>query len=298
MISFIIYFYLFTWKSFYIIFNKDNAMQNFSGIKFLIPLVVIWGFTYPFTKEISVYVSPLIISCSRIGISTIFFLFMARGYVFGKKEMIAGLLNIFAFLTLLNLGISESNNPGLASVMIYTQPIFVIIFEMLLGYRPARRIILGIIIAFAGVSLSITSVKFDIGIIIALIAAIFWAGGTVFYSRNLKNANVLKLNAFMALISFPFSISITPFDFYFKFSLKVIFFILILAILAQVFGYYLWFNTVKTLGSVRASAGVLLVPVFAFIFTFIMLDVKPGILQIGGSTITLIGVFTALRPPK
>ncbi|WP_201779477.1 DMT family transporter [Acidiplasma cupricumulans] len=174
-------------------------MQNFSGIKFLIPLVVIWGFTYPFTKEISVYVSPLIISCSRIGISTIFFLFMARGYVFGKKEMIAGLLNIFAFLTLLNLGISESNNPGLASVMIYTQPIFVIIFEMLLGYRPARRIILGIIIAFAGVSLSITSVKFDIGIIIALIAAIFWAGGTVFYSRNLKNANVLKLNAFYGL---------------------------------------------------------------------------------------------------
>ncbi len=264
------------------------------GVLYLIILAIIWGLTYPLTKIIAAYISPIIITWTRIGIAAIFFLLISRKYQYGKKEIINALLNIVAFMLFLNVGVSISSNPGLAAVMIYTQPIFVIIIEILLGVKVSIRYIIGIIIGFSGIALSITSASFDLGVLISLLGGISWAGGTVYFSRNLKSSNTLRLNAFMNAFAFPIVLAITPVYFYFKYSLYIIGLLVILGILAQAVGFYLWFNSVKILGSIRASAGSLIVPVFAYMMTFLILKIYPDILEIAGSAITLIGVFITL----
>ncbi|SMD31535.1 DMT family transporter [Picrophilus oshimae] len=266
-------------------------MKN-PGYVYLIFLGIIWGLTYPLTKIIAVYISPIIITWTRIGIAALFFFLISRGYQYGKKEVINALLNVIAFMVFLNVGVSISSNPGLAAVMRYTQPLFVIIIEMILGIHVSFRYMAGILIGFAGIALSVTSARFDPGVLISLLGGISWAGGTVYFSRNLKSANNIKLNAFMNAFALPIVLAITPAYFYFKYSLYII--LILLGILAQAVGFYLWFSSIKLLGPIKASAGSLIVPVFAYIMTFIILGIYPNMLEIIGSIITLAGVYITL----
>ncbi|AWR96920.1 EamA family transporter [Acidianus sulfidivorans JP7] len=262
------------------------------AIKWLGPLALVWGLTYPLTKLISESASPIIITWVRIGIAAIFFLFLSNfKFKIGKKEFINAIFNSVLFMLCLNVGTSISSNPGLAAVMIYTQPLFVVVIEKILGTKISLKALSGVLLGFIGIALSITSVSLDLGVIIALIGGIVWAIGTVYYSRNLSKENVIKLNAFMNLVAFPFTVAFTPLDYYFTFSIYVIGLLILLGILAQAIGFYLWFNAVKDLGSVRASTGSLVVPIAAYILTFAILGIAPTPLEVIGSIITLIGVY-------
>ena len=53
-------------------------------------------------------------------------------------------------------------------------------------------------------------------------------------------------------------------------------------------------ETIKDLGSIRAGAGSLLVPVFAYIFSYIFFGQIPTVLEIVGSVVTLVGVYITM----
>lgn len=266
-----------------------------TGIKWLIPLAIVWGLSYPLTKFISDSISPIIIAWVRIGIASIFFLILSNFKPsVGKKQFINGVLNTILFTLCFNIGTSISSNPALAAVMIYTQPLFVALMERLLGTKIPLRAIGGIILGFLGIILSIGSVSLDLGVLIALVGGIIWAIGTVYYSRNLSKQNVVALNAFMNITAFPFVLAITPLDYYFNFNLIAIILLIILGIISQAGGFYFWFNAIRDLGSIRASTGSLVVPVAAYILTFAILRILPTPLEILGSIITLIGVYLTI----
>jgi EamA-like transporter family. len=264
-----------------------------SFLRWIVPLSLFWGFAFPLTKIIAYSASPMIISAFRVGIAAIFFLTLGKGLSVGKKQFVNGLLNFAFFLILINLGIGLSTNPGLVAVMIYTQPIFVLIIERLLGYKITPKGIIGVVLGVIGV-ISSATLSFDIGLVFGLLAGILWAVGTIYYSRNLANENIAKLNAFMALTSVPIVLAFTPIDYYFKFSLVTLSLILLLAIIAQILGFYFWFNGVRELGTVYASTGSLLVPVMAYVTSFAVLGVIPTLFQIIGSVITLFGVYLTI----
>lgn len=265
------------------------------GLKWLIPLAIVWGLTYPLTKFIATSASPIIITWVRIGVAAIFFLSLSRFKPsIGKKQFINAIFNTVLFMICLNVGTAISSNPGLAAVMVYTQPLFVVIIERLLGTKISPRTVIGVILGFIGIALSISSVSLDIGVIIALAGGISWAIGTIYYLRNLAKENVISLNAFMNLVAFPFTLALTPLDFYFNFSLTTVGLLILLGILAQAIGFYLWFNLVRELGSIRASTSSLLVPVAAYILTFAILKIIPTILETIGSVMTLFGVFLVI----
>ncbi|AWR98366.1 DMT family transporter [Metallosphaera hakonensis] len=262
------------------------------GLKWLGPLAIVWGLTYPLTKIVSEDVSPLMITAVRFGVGAIFFLGLSKFKIsVGRKQFVTAILNFTIFLICLNVGTSISSNPGLAAVMIYTQPIFVMIFERILGTKISSRSILGILLGVLGLALSITSASLDLGILIALLGGVSWALGTVYYSRNLAKESVPRLNAFMSLVSLPITLAITPVDYYFVPTPTTIILLVILGILGQSVGYIFWFNALKEMGSIRASAGSLLVPIAAYILSFLTLGVLPSLLEAIGSVITLIGVY-------
>jgi drug/metabolite transporter (DMT)-like permease len=149
-----------------------------------------------------------------------------------------------------------------------------------------------VILGFLGVLVSAASVSFDIGILLTLMGG--RGVGTVYYARNLEKVDVLKLNVFMSVSALPIMLALTPFDYYFEFSVRIITLLLVLSVLAQALAYYLWFNAIRELGSVRASAGSLVTPVVAYAASYLLLHTVPTPLEVVGSAITLLGVYLAL----
>lgn len=264
-----------------------------SFIKWILPLSIFWGLSFPLTKIVSYSVSPMIISLVRVSVAGLFFYVLGRGFSIGFKQFINAVLNFILFLIFLNLGVFLSSNPGLVAVMIYTQPIFVLVIEWIMGSKVKIKGVIGVILGVIGV-ISSATLSFNLGLILGLLAGISWAGGTVYYSRYLAKEDLIKLNAFMALVSIPFLGLLTPLDYYFDFSIIVLGLLILLAILAQILGFFFWFNGIRELGSIYASSGSLLVPVMAYLLSFIILGVIPTISQIVGSIITLVGVYLTL----
>jgi O-acetylserine/cysteine efflux transporter len=274
--------------------STTSRVNLLRGLVWLVPLVLAWGLAYPLIKLVSTSVSPIIISWFRVGVGAIFFLAAGRGLSVGVKQFVNGVIYFVIFMLLLNVGTSVSSSPGLAAVMMYTQPVFVIVIERALGTKLSSRTILGVILGFLGVLVSAASVSFDLGILLTLMGGAVWAVGTIYYARNLEKENVLKLNAFMSVSALPIMLALTPFDYYFEFSVKIIILLLVLSVLAQALAYYLWFNVIRELGSVRASAGSLVTPVVAYAASYLILRTIPTPLEVVGSAITLLGVYLAL----
>ncbi|AHC51395.1 transporter [Sulfolobus acidocaldarius SUSAZ] len=262
--------------------------------KWIIPLSLAWGIAYPLTKLVTFSVSPILVSVARVIIGTIFFYFLGRGFSIGIKQFVNALFNVIILLASVNVGIYLSPSPGLVATMIYTQPIFVLVIELILGSKISLRGMSGVIIGVLGVLISAT-LSFNIGLLSGIMGSLSWAIGTVYYYRNLSKDNVIKLNAFMSLISIPFLSSLTPLDYYFNFSVTSVVLLLILALIAQVAGFYFWFNAVRDLGSVSASTGSLLVPVIAYLTSILILKVIPNVPEIIGLILILIGVYLSLN---
>ncbi|WP_236748965.1 DMT family transporter [Acidianus manzaensis] len=262
----------------------------FRGYGYLIGVIIFWGLSFPLSKLALNFMSPFVLTLIRFLVGGVILSIYAKGLEYGKKEAINAILNMAIFVILLNIAINFSSNPALASVLIYTQPIFVIIFARLFGDVIRLEQVIGVIVAFAGIFISVNSVNFDLGSLIAIVASILWALGTIYYSK-LKVRNIIKLNAFMSLFSSLFIIPIVPFSNYFVFNYKGLFLAILVGVIAQALGFIFWFNGVSQLGPSVASSVVILVPASAYLFTFLLLGKLPTLFELLGSSLALIGVF-------
>lgn len=283
----------------FVSFTKRRS-DTFKFVVWVVPLVVVWGTAYPLIKLISGSVSPIIISWFRVGVAAVFFLLLGRGLSVGLKQFVNGVIYYVFFILLLNFGTSLSANPGLAAVMVYTQPIFVILLERFLGSTLSVRTLVGVLVGVGGILVSAASTSFDLGVVLTLLGGFVWGVGTVHYSHNLAGEDVLKFNAFTSLSTLPILLALTPLNYKFTPSLDVFLLLFLLSVSAQAVGYYLWFNAVRELGSVKASAGSLLTPVMAYALSYLILRDVPSTNEVVGSAITLIGVYIALssRAPR
>ncbi|BCS92397.1 DMT family transporter [Metallosphaera javensis (ex Sakai et al. 2022)] len=263
----------------------------------LILLIIFWGSAFPIIKLALEFMSPFMIALIRVTVGgTLLFLFV-RKLAYGVKESISALLNIGIFLILLNLGIQYSANPGLASTLIYTQPVFVLILSRLvLKERINPLQALGIVLAFTGVIASVGIGNFDLGSIIALLGGLTWAVGTIYYRIYLRDRDVLALNAYMSLFSGLFIAPVSLLEPRISPSLEGIGLTLLVSVTAQALGFILWFNAVKFIGPVKASTVVLLVPVSSYLFSYLLLGELPTLEEAVGSAITLLGVFLTFIP--
>lgn len=263
----------------------------------LILLIIFWGSAFPIIKLALEFMSPFMIALIRVTVGgTLLFLFV-RKLAYGVKESISALLNIGIFLILLNLGIQYSANPGLASTLIYTQPVFVLILSRLvLKERINPLQALGIVLAFTGVIASVGIGNFDLGSIIALLGGLTWAVGTIYYRIYLRDRDVLALNAYMSLFSGLFIAPVSLLEPRISPSLEGIGLTLLVSVTAQALGFILWFNAVKSIGPVKASTVVLLVPVSSYLFSYLLLGELPTLEEAVGSAITLLGVFLTFIP--
>ncbi|AWR99124.1 DMT family transporter [Metallosphaera hakonensis] len=263
----------------------------------LFALIVFWGSAFPIIKITLNFMSPFVIALIRVLVGGTILFLITRRLTIGVKESVSALLNIGIFLILLNLGIQYSSNPGLASTLIYTQPVFVLILSRLVLKERLNLIqVLGTVIAFVGIVSAVGVTDFNIGSVIALAGGLTWALGTIYYRVNLRDREVMSLNAYMSLFSSLFIFPVSLLDFHLTLNPMGIGLALLVSVTAQALGFILWFNAVRTIGPVRASSAVLLVPVSSYLFSLVLLGEIPTLPEALGSAITLLGVFLTFLP--
>lgn len=269
-------------------------MQGFRAYLPILGVLIFWGLSWSLSKMALQYMSPYMLSFFRFATGAVFFLICTQKLLRSPKVLFGALLNGVCFVTMVNFAVQASENPALASSLVYTQPLFVVFFSALLGEEqlyPLR--IAGVLLAFLGVLLSAQSVHFDRGAILAIAAGFIWSLGIIYYRRYLKEENLIYFNAslnfFSALALIPFLLG----NVHFLLPREALFWGLCTAFSAQVVGFFLWFLSLKTLGAVTSGTFSLLVPAFAYLFTYGIMGQAPTPRQILGSSLTLFGVFLA-----
>lgn len=265
------------------------------NIRAYLPIIIatiVWGIAFPISKIVLYFMSPMILSFMRFLIGALVLFTFSRKILINLKTIINSLLNIGIVITLLNFGLTITSDPAFASVLLYSQPIFVLILSYFyLNSKLSNLQKIGIIVAFFGLIIGVGSYEIDLGVILLLIAGFSWAAGTVYYRRNFSNENLIALTTTMCLISAIFDLPFLPVNFYFIPSLIAIILTIIIGILVQAIGWLLWFKSIDLIGPITTSLLSLLVPVFAYIFTLIILQQLPATLRILGSSLVIVGIF-------
>lgn len=261
------------------------------GYAYLAMLVLIWGAAYPLTKLVSLYASPMVISLFRTTLGALLLYPIAKRLIISREMLLAGLLNIGFFLVLLNLSIMLSPNPGLSAVLVYTQPLFLAVLEPAVSrHRPPIPRLLALLIGFIGVLLT-SSGGFSLGSVFALLSGLSWALGTIYYAYRVRERSVITVNASMMALSIPVIAALVPLDYSLHITIESLLLLFLLALLAQVIGFLLWFKALSMIQPSLASSILLLTPVAALIFSLIILRSPLTMLDIVGATITLASVI-------
>ncbi|MGC8597189.1 MAG: DMT family transporter [Thermocladium sp.] len=261
------------------------------GYTYLAMLVLIWGAAYPLTKLVSLYASPMVISLFRTTLGALLLYPIAKRLIISREMLLAGLLNIGFFLVLLNLSIMLSPNPGLSAVLVYTQPLFLAVLEPAASrHRPPVPRLLALLIGFIGVLLT-SSGGFSLGSVFALLSGLSWALGTIYYAYRVRERSVITVNASMMALSIPVIAVLVPLDYSLHITIESLLLLFLLALLAQVIGFLLWFKALSMIQPSLASSILLLTPVAALIFSFIILRSPLTMLDIVGAAITLASVI-------
>ncbi|GGP20276.1 EamA family transporter [Thermocladium modestius] len=260
------------------------------GYLYLASLVLVWGAAYPLTKMASEYASPMVISLFRTGLGAALLYPAARRVVISREMVVSGLLNMGLFLVFLNASIMLSVNPGLSAVLIYTQPLFVAALQAAFSRRsPPPGRMLALTAGFFGALLTAWS-SFSVGNLLALLGGFSWALGTIYYASKVSERNVTVANESMTLLSVPLIAALTPLDYSIHLSIKAIALLLLVALLAQVLGFLLWFNALELVDPSLASSILLATPVMALIFSSLMLGSPLTHMDEVGVAITLASV--------
>jgi len=253
---------------------------------------IVWGLAFPLSKIVLFFMSPMILSLIRFLIGGAALLLVSRKILLSFKVFINSLLNIGIVITLLNIGLAITSDPAFASVILYSQPLFVLLISYL--YLKQKISILqkiGTALALLGLIIGVGSYEIDLGVILILIAGFTWAVGTIYYRRNFYNQNLLALNSAMAFFSAFFVLPLLPIDYYFIPSIFAITLAILIGLLVQATGWALWFKSIDIIGTINTSLFSLLVPVFAYIFTFLIFFQIPNSLRILGSALVILGIF-------
>jgi drug/metabolite transporter (DMT)-like permease len=270
--------------------------------------MLFWGMSFIWSKIVLETYSPVTTIFFRLIISVLaMFLFVfitKQTEVIKKKDLkiliLSSIFNPFLYFIGENFGL-QNVSVSLTSVIISTIPVItpfiVIIFY---SEKITKLNILGLILSFIGVLIIIfsDSEKLEgnfVGIALlfmAVISAIFY---TIFVKKLSNNYKAITIVAWQNLFGI---ILFLPLFLYFDFNevihitpdYKTLFSLAMLGILASSAAFIFYTYAIKLLGIIKTNLYTNLIPVFAFIFSFIILGETVTLLKLSGLIIVLLGV--------
>jgi drug/metabolite transporter (DMT)-like permease len=211
--------------------------------------------------------------------------------------------NVVAFFALQTLAILALPS-GLASVLIYLQPLLVAVLAwQLLGEAMGAAKVAGLVAGFAGIVL-VSSGAFEgaisaEGVTYAVLGAVVWAIGTIAFKRSQDRVDALWAVA-VPFVAGGLVLTVlggltegTHIEWTGRFVVALAYASLVGTALA----WGLWFGLVAAGEASRASAYVFVVPVVAVLLGVVLLDETFGASLAGGSVLVVTGIFLVNRRP-
>jgi drug/metabolite transporter (DMT)-like permease len=293
---------------------QDRA--RFTGVDAALLLVVlIWGSNFVVMKITFDALHPFAFNVVRLSLAAVI-LILALWWKEGwqsipKRDWLKliglGLLgNTFyqiPFVAGLNL-----TTAGNSALLIATIPVWSALLARVLGWeRITPRMWLGIFLSFLGVILvtvaspngfSLNSSGF-LGDLLTLVAAVCWAGYTVFSKDLLKRYSPLRVSTLallpgvtgLWLVSLP-SVLQTDWS---ALSPGVWTAVLYSGVFPIAVAYVIWATGVQRAGAARTAVYNNLVPVVTFLLAYLVLSQPMAPLQLLGGAVVLVGVWLTVR---
>ncbi len=196
---------------------------------------------------------------------------------------------------------------GRAAILGYTMPIWSALLSVWFLHEPlTRRRLIGLALGMGGMALLIGT-EFEklgsapIGVILMLIAAIFWAGGLVIYKRNPLPMPITSLTAWQALLG-GIPIALTGYALesveWSRVSFWPMFGFWYNVFIGLLFCYWAWNKLVQMVPAAVSSLGSLIVPVVGVFSGMVILDEAPRWQDFAALVLVLTAIATVLLPPR
>lgn len=270
--------------------------------------ILIWGTTFISTKILLSDFQPVEILFFRFIMG--FFVLLAASPqrlkgVSKKQELVfiaAGLCGICLYYLLENIALTltMASNVG---VIISAAPFFtaILVYLLVKSERPGVNFFVGFVAAMAGIILiSFNGSKLKLnpmGDLLAIIAALIWACYSVLTKKISSFGYPVILTTRRTF--FYGILFMIPVLFFFDFRLDLarftnssnLFNILYLGIGASALCFVTWNFSVKTLGAVKASVYIYMVPVITVVTSVLILHERLTLLAVIGTVLILIGLL-------
>ncbi len=270
----------------------------------LIILAALWGINFLMLKICLIYEPGLYIMFFRVLIAVLFIFIVLRKKIKFPKSIraniflfIFGLFNIILFFGFWAIG-EGTETASLSSIIIYTYPIIVIaLARIVLDDRLNRYKIISLILGFSGMVIIFSSqllIKFNIGLIYLLIAAISFALGAIFMKKYLININTITINFVQLLYSLPVMFLwalFTEKPNFGGFNILFISLILYMGILGTAAAYLIYIDLYQHSKVSSIASYFFLVPAFSVVFSIIILHEVNSYYTYIGFIIIGIGIY-------
>ncbi|PXX80999.1 DMT family transporter [Dielma fastidiosa] len=285
------------------------------GHLFAFITILIWGTTFISTKVLLVYFTPIEILFIRflIGICTLWLVCPQKLKLVDSRQeytfAAAGLCGITLYYLLENIALTYTQAANVG-VIISIAPFFTVIFSCLFLHdqRPGLRFFLGFLIAMAGIALiSFSNAALELnpmGDLLAVAAACIWAA----YSTLTKKISSFGYNTIQTTrrTFFYGLIFMLPIIFFTGFQMDLkslidpqnLFNLLFLGLGASALCFVTWNSAVKTLGPIRTSVYIYMVPVITTAAAALILHEKITWQMLAGILLTLLGLFLSEKHKK
>lgn len=283
-----------------------EKIKIYSGI---IVAMLIWSFSFVWTKIAIQTFPPLWLVTFRLTIATVLLFFVSKAMKkfqpVRKKDLKWFVLLAFFEPFLYYIGETYGLtmiDPTIASVIISTIPLFApILAFFLLREKLSWANILGILISLSGVFMVIfipgAGVAANpLGVLLmffAVFSAIFYTATIRKISTDYHIINVILYQCLFGLMFFlPTSLIVDKNSlFMIKLSGESLYALLMLSIFASVLAFILFADVVRKIGVARTNVFANLIPVFTAVLSWMMLGERITVLQWTGVVVVVAGLF-------
>lgn len=258
----------------------------------LVPLLgLFWGFNWPAVRISLTEITPWTLRASGMAFAGLVLvaLALARGVPLSvprahwPRLVVSGILSVAAFNVL--LAFAQLMAPtSRAAILTFTMPVWATLLAWpVLGEGFDRPRLIGLGLGIAGLTCLglplLRAGEFSPGLMLALLASISWALGTIVTKRFPVAAPALAVAAWQLLIGglvagigmlvfegLPLPKVLSP---------RVLTALAFHIVIAQALGYFLWFTVIARLPAGIASLGTLMVPAVGVLGSVLLLGERP-----------------------
>ena len=279
----------------------------------LLLMALIWGVNFPVIKATLPEIPPLAFNAVRFPMATLTVLLLLRyrgsipwpARADWPRVCALGVLGNVVYQGFFIFGI-DATFAGNASILLATTPVWTMAFSTLRGHeRPGAQVWIGILATLAGMGLVVFGGGLRIGVrgstlggdLLLVGAAVTWSAYTVGSRGMVRKYGSLPVTAWtlwigslgLVILGAP-SLLRTDVS---EISPSAWLAVGYSGVLAIGLAYVLWYRGVQRIGNSRTAAYSNLTPIIALLVAWVWLGEVPGVLQIAGAAVVLVGLSLA-----